>query len=152
MWDDTLMMTVIPLAKIGLLLNRPAYVEEAKFQFMLHIQYLMDPVSGLWFHGWQHTELGGHRFAGALWARGNCWITIAIPLFLSILELPPTDPMYRFLAATLKRQVDALVLLQDQASGLWHTLLIDPSSYVETSAAAGFVAGIYMGIRMVSMM
>jgi unsaturated rhamnogalacturonyl hydrolase len=29
MWDDTLMMTVLPLAKIGKLLNRPEYVEEA---------------------------------------------------------------------------------------------------------------------------
>lgn len=28
LWDDTLMMTVIPLAKIGMLLNRPHYVEE----------------------------------------------------------------------------------------------------------------------------
>ncbi|MCS5931185.1 glycoside hydrolase family 88 protein [Klebsiella pneumoniae subsp. pneumoniae] len=27
MWDDTLMMTVLPLAKIGKLLNRPRYVE-----------------------------------------------------------------------------------------------------------------------------
>ncbi len=35
LWDDTLMMTVLPLAKIGLVLNRPAYVEEAKRQFIL---------------------------------------------------------------------------------------------------------------------
>ncbi|GAA3330708.1 hypothetical protein GCM10020331_084350 [Ectobacillus funiculus] len=30
LWDDTLMMSVLPLAKIGLLLNKPEYVEEAK--------------------------------------------------------------------------------------------------------------------------
>ena len=35
LWDDTLMMTVLPLAKIGLVLNRPHYVEEAKRQFMV---------------------------------------------------------------------------------------------------------------------
>lgn len=35
LWDDTLMMAVLPLAKIGLLLNRPGYVEEAKRQFLL---------------------------------------------------------------------------------------------------------------------
>ncbi|QUI98055.1 hypothetical protein KCP76_20925 [Salmonella enterica subsp. enterica serovar Weltevreden] len=34
--DDTLMMTVLPLlAKIGKLLNRPEYVEEATYQFLL---------------------------------------------------------------------------------------------------------------------
>lgn len=153
LWDDTLMMTVIPLTKIGLLLNRPAYIEEAKFQFLLHIQYLMDTTTGLWFHGWEFTEPNsGHNFARALWARGNCWVTVAIPLFLSILrhELKSTDPVYRTLCSAYKRQVDALVRTQDGESGLWHTLMVDPSSYIESSAAAGFAAGIYMGIRMVS--
>src|ERR1700754_4873839 len=40
LWDDTLMMSVLPLAKIGLLLDRPHYVEEAKRQFLVHIKYL----------------------------------------------------------------------------------------------------------------
>ena len=35
LWDDTLMMSVLPLAKIGLVLGRPHYVEEAKRQFLL---------------------------------------------------------------------------------------------------------------------
>jgi unsaturated rhamnogalacturonyl hydrolase len=47
LWDDTLMMTVLPLAKIGKLLNRPHYVEEAKRQFLLHIKYLFDTRTGL---------------------------------------------------------------------------------------------------------
>ena len=42
LWDDTLMMTVLPLAKIGLLLNRLEYVEEAKQQLLTHIQFLFD--------------------------------------------------------------------------------------------------------------
>jgi unsaturated rhamnogalacturonyl hydrolase len=32
------MMTVLPLAKIGLLLNRPKYVQEAKKQVLIHIK------------------------------------------------------------------------------------------------------------------
>ena len=51
LWDDTLMMTVMPLAKIGKLLNRPQYIEEAKKQFLTHIKYLFDTKTGLWFHG-----------------------------------------------------------------------------------------------------
>ena len=42
MWDDTLMMTVLPLTKIGLVLDRPHYVREATFQFLTHVTYLMD--------------------------------------------------------------------------------------------------------------
>ena len=37
MWDDTLMMSVLPLARIGQILGRPHYIEEAKRQFLIHI-------------------------------------------------------------------------------------------------------------------
>ncbi|GMK58299.1 hypothetical protein CspeluHIS016_0503310 [Cutaneotrichosporon spelunceum] len=149
LWDDTLMMSAIPLARIGKLLNRPHYVQEAKYQFLLHAQYLTHTPSGLWYHGWRFTPAGGDNFAGALWARGNCWITIAIPLLLEILhdEMPEGDAVREFLVSTLRRQIDALVRTQS-AGGLWHTLLLDDTSYVESSASAGFAAGIYMALRM----
>lgn len=144
MWDDTLMMSVLPLAKIGLLLNRPRYVEEAKRQFMVHIKYLADRKTGLWFHGW--TFEGRHNFAGALWARGNCWVTIAIPEIIEMLDLPPGDALRMVLVDTLKAQVKTLAETQDE-SGLWHTLIDDSTSYLEASAAAGFACGILKGVR-----
>mgnify|MGYP000229575599 CR=1 FL=1 len=144
LWDDTLMMCVLPLAKIGLLLDRPHYVEEAKRQFMLHIKYLADRKTGLWFHGW--TFDGRHNFADALWARGNSWVTIAIPEFIELLDLSPTDGLRQFLLETLESQVKALVECQHD-SGLWHTLLDDPGSYLEASAAAGFAYGILKAVR-----
>ncbi|BAO05783.1 glycosyl hydrolase [Enterococcus mundtii QU 25] len=67
LWDDTLMMTVLPLAKIGKLLDRPEYLEEARYQFMIHIKYLMDKRTGLWYHGW--TFEGNHNYAEAFWGR-----------------------------------------------------------------------------------
>jgi unsaturated rhamnogalacturonyl hydrolase len=144
LWDDTLMMSVMPLAKIGRLLHRPHYVEEARRQFMLHIKYLVDRRTGLWFHGW--TFDGRHHFANALWARGNCWVTIAIPEFIELLDLPPGDSLREFLLETHLQQIRALVKHQD-ASGLWHTLIDDPGSYLEASATAGFAYGILKSIR-----
>ena len=146
MWDDTLMMSVLPLAKIGLVLDRPEYVEEAKFQFLTHIQYLMDSKTGLWFHGW--TFEGNHNFAGALWARGNSWVTIAIPEFIDMIGLKDGDPIRKHLLSTLRRQAEALKDMQDQETGMWHTLLDDPSSYVEASATAGFAYGLMKAVRL----
>lgn len=151
LWDDTLMMTVLPLAKIGKVLGVERYVEEAKYQFLLHIKYLYDAKTGLWFHGW--TFEGRHHFAGAHWARGNCWITLAIPLLFHILgnddaDLADHDSfLARHLVATLEAQLDALVPLQDDKTGLWHTLLKYDDSYVESSATAGFAAGAYLALR-----
>lgn len=144
LWDDTLMMSVMPLAKIGQLLNRPEYIEEAKYQFLLHSQYLMDRSSGLWFHGWSFD--GKHNFAQARWARGNSWLTVAIPDFIELLDLPAHDATRRFLLQVLESQVQALQHYQD-GSGLWHTLIDDPSAYLESSATAGFAYGILKAVR-----
>ncbi len=145
LWDDTLMMSVLPLAKIGLLLGRQDYVEEARRQFLIHIKYLYDVKTGLWFHGWNFE--GRHNFARALWARGNSWITIVIPEFVELLDLPPGEHLREFLLDTFRAQVAALARLQDQGSGLWHTLLDDESSYLEASATAGFAFGMLKAVR-----
>jgi unsaturated rhamnogalacturonyl hydrolase len=144
LWDDTLMMSVLPLAKIGLLLNRPHYVEEAKRQFMVHIKYLADRKTGLWFHGW--TFDGRHNFANALWGRGNSWVTIVIPEFIELLDLPRDDALRLFLIDTLDAQVSALARVQ-APSGLWRTLLNDETSYEEAAASAGFAYGILKAVR-----
>ncbi|WP_410012299.1 glycoside hydrolase family 105 protein [Sodalis sp. C49] len=144
LWDDTLMMSVLPLAKIGKLLNRPEFVAEATYQFLLHIQYLMDRETGLWFHGWSFA--GRHNFARARWARGNSWLTVAIPEFIELLDLPEQDPTRRYLLEVLTSQIDALEKCQDE-SGLWHTLLDEPQSYLESSATAGFAYGILKALR-----
>lgn len=152
LWDDTLMMTVLPLAKIGLVLNRPSYVEEAKRQFLLHIQYLFDIETGLFFHGWKFDSSKGglgHHFARARWARGNSWVTIAIPEFIELLDLPPGDGLRTYLCDVLETQCHALSKLQTD-DGMWRTLLDVPGekgSYVESSATAGFAYGILKAAR-----
>jgi unsaturated rhamnogalacturonyl hydrolase len=148
LWDDTLMMTVLPLAKIGKVLNRPHYVAEAVRQFLIHVKYLFDPVSGCFFHGWSFED-GGHNFARALWARGNSWLTIVIPEFIELLDLEPKDPIRLHLLDTLNAQCAAIQKYQTE-SGLWCTLLNEPESsgsYVEASATAGFAYGILKAQR-----
>jgi hypothetical protein len=99
---------------------------------------------------------GGGGTAGSvsvhtLDAFADVQITMAIPMFLELVQLANTDPVYRVLLSTLTRQVDALLPLQDPVSGLWRTLLVDPTSYVEVSATAGFVGGVLKAIRVVSL-
>ncbi|WP_204312061.1 glycoside hydrolase family 88 protein, partial [Escherichia coli] len=50
------------------------------------------------------------------------------------------------LLQVLNAQIAALAKCQDE-SGLWHTLLDDPHSYLEASATAGFAYGILKAIR-----
>ena len=143
LWDDTLFMTVMFLAVMGEIENNDAYREEARYQFLLHIKYLVDHKTGLLYHGW--TFLEKNNFAEALWGRGNCWFTIAVPEYLTAVDVQGADK--RFLVEALLGQVEALEKFQDE-SGMWHTLVDDRSSYVEASATCGFGYGILKAVRL----
>ncbi len=142
LWDDTLMMTVLFLANMGRMEDKRQYIDEAQYQFLLHAKYLADPETGLWYHGW--TFNGNHNFAEAFWGRGNCWVTIAIPEFLQMVQCDAD--VKEKLTQILLRQVRSLVKYQN-ASGMWHTLIDDPTSYVESSATCGFGYGILRAVH-----
>lgn len=143
LWDDTLFMTVLFLANMGRIEGKPEYIEEAKYQFLLHAKYLEDPRTGLWYHGW--TFNGNHNFAEAFWGRGNCWVTIAIPEFLEMVECDSVTR--RMLVGILRNQAESLRKFQSEC-GMWHTLIDDETSYVEASATSGFAYGILKAVHM----
>jgi unsaturated rhamnogalacturonyl hydrolase len=64
-----------------------------------------------------------------------------------LLDLPEGDAFRTFLVDTLAAQVKTLAATQAE-NGLWHTLVMDPTSYLEASATAGFAYGILKGVRM----
>lgn len=140
LWIDTLMMAAVPLAKIGFLLDKPEYVAEAKKQFDIHIKYLHDEKTGLFFHGW--TFVDRDNFAAAHWARGNAWAVITLTEMLELLgsDGEKQNPTLR---GTLDAVQAMLPAFQDEVNGgLWRTVLDYPvaeGSYIETSASAGFL-------------
>ncbi len=135
-------MTVLFLAKMGRITGRQELLDEAEYQFLLHIKYLHDPSTGLWYHGWNF--IGRHAFNKTLWARGNCWFTAGAVEFLEISG--SQGAVKRFVLEALNSQIERLAEFQAE-DGMWHTVLNDPSSYVETSATAGFGYGILKGVR-----
>lgn len=142
LWDDTLYMTVLFLANMGRILKDDDMKKEAEYQFLLHNKYLSDKKTGLWYHGWTFKER--NNFAGAFWGRGNCWVTMAIPEFLSMTEC--SEETKKILVEALQKQVESLKKYQ-APNGMWHTLIDDADSYVEASATCGFAYGILKAVR-----
>lgn len=142
LWDDTLYMTVLFVARMGVIEKDNYLTEESIRQFLVHIKYLVDRKTGLFFHGW--TFEGGHHFSNALWGRGNSWYTAGLVDYLSMISVE--RGVIEFLLTTLERQVEALAEFQDE-SGLWHTIINDPETYLETSASSGFAYGILKAVR-----
>lgn len=143
LWDDTLYMTVLFMARMGQQLGKDEYVQESIHQFFVHLKYLTDTSTGLFFHGF--TFHGRHNFAKALWGRGNSWYTAGLVDYLDLVTVP--EGVKKSLLGALEQQAAALKSFQHE-SGMWHTLINDPDTYLETSATAGFAFGILKAVRM----
>jgi unsaturated rhamnogalacturonyl hydrolase len=139
---DTLFMTCLFLTRAGVVLNKPEYIEEAKKQFLIHIKYLYDKKCGLYYHGWDFN--GYHNYGEVHWARGNSWYACGLVDFLEMVEVE--RGLKEYLLDTFRAQVSALEKYQS-AEGLWHTIIDDETSYLETSATAAFGYGILKGVR-----
>ena len=88
------------------------------------------PVSGLSYHAWD--ESGNDPAGEVYWGRGNGWALLADVAALS--AITTTHPFRSTILDIMQKRVEGLKPLQD-ASGLWHTVLTQPDSYLETSVS-----------------
>ena len=145
MWIDTLFMTVLFLNRMGQKYNRQDWISESIHQVLLHIKYLYDKKTGLFYHGWTFNTRD--NFGGVFWCRGNSWFTVGILEYLEMFKGSLDAGVREFIVNTYKSQVHTLKKLQS-SSGLWHTVLDDPTSYEEVSGSAAITAGILKGIKL----
>lgn len=145
MWIDTLFMTVLFLNKMGQKYNRKDWVDESINQVLIHIKYLYDKKSGLFYHGWSFNE--NSNFGEVFWCRGNSWFTFGILDYIEMFDGKMNPGFKKLLIDTFKAQVTTLIKYQS-TSGLWHTVIDDASSYEEVSGSAAIAAGILSGIRL----
>ena len=143
LWDDTLMMVCLFLAKAGVVLDRPELIDEAEYQFLIHVRYLQNVREGLFYHGW--TFDCRHNFAKAFWARGNSWYTVAA---IELYDITKRDnAAMRMIKTAWLDQVLALWKKQ-RVNGLYTTLIDVEEVYSETSATAGIAYGVLKGLRL----
>jgi unsaturated rhamnogalacturonyl hydrolase len=142
LWDDTLIVSVPLLARLGALHGCADCLGMAVDEYLAHARRLQDPVSGRWFHGWDASEqraAGAAHLSAAQWARGNGWAALAATEILAV--LPPGDGRQAQVGARLERQLLGLTAVQD-ASGLWHTVVTRPDFYLESSGSAAIAAAV----------
>jgi len=142
-WVDTMFMAGYYLLRIGYLLDNREYIEDGLAQYHGHEKFLQNPDTNLYYHGWDH--LGQNNLSGIYWARGNSWAALTMAKALGLVEV--THPSFMIIEGSLRDQLAALVRLQSP-EGLWHTVLDDDTSYLETSASAGIATAVLMQGRL----
>lgn len=108
-----------------------------QWQFRGHEKFLQDPVTNLYYHGWDNIKQ--KHMSGIFWARGNAWAAYTMAAALRHIDVQ--EPAFMEINGSLRDQLSAQIQLQS-VSELCHTILTDPQSYIETSGSAGIAAAL----------
>jgi len=143
LWVDTLYMSCPVYASFGRLTGKPDLILEAARQLEISRRHLQDARTSLFYHMYDEPS---DRHSPEPWGRGNGWTAMAYVETLR--NLDRRSPEYSQLAADFRRLAAGLIATQDPQSGLWHTVLTRPESYLETSASAMILYSLVEGHRL----
>ncbi len=107
----------------------PRFREWAAEQSFAFVHACWDASESLYHHAYYDLN---RRNSQWFWARANGWAALAgVEMLTDLADLPALPAI---LLNVLRRQVARAQELQDQ-SGLWHTVMDQPSTYLEVSAS-----------------
>ncbi len=137
LWVDSLVMFGEFLIQTGLRTGDPRYLDLMASQYEIFGGHLQDPESGFWTHSWDDLAKQNHPPLDdrVFWGRGNAWALVAG--YDLAAALPESDPRRASVLARLTRQADAVRAVQDEATGLYWTVLNRPGeTYLESAGSA----------------
>jgi unsaturated rhamnogalacturonyl hydrolase len=139
-WVDCLHVDPPFLARLGVLIREERWLVEAESMLLNYAQLLQDAETGLFWHGYE--EHAGRN--GQVWARGNAWALLGLVETIPFLEQAGHDTSA--LRDILRRLAGGLDRHQC-ASGFWHTVVTEKSTYEESTLAAGVAYGFELAFR-----
>ena len=136
-WADTLFMAAYLMLRVGVISRDEELVNDALNQWYWHINYLQDPETGFYYHG--YNNISGDHMSGIYWGRANAWAAYTMSRVGWTLPECYLYPQYMDVSGSLSEQLSALKTVQTE-NGLWRTVLDDEEAYEEISASAGIAA------------
>jgi unsaturated rhamnogalacturonyl hydrolase len=138
-WVDCMDVDGPFLAALAQATGEERYYDQAAGELLGYARTLQSD-NGLLFHGFER-DCGRN---GELWARGNGW---ALMGFVdTLILLPRTHSAWAELQQRTAALADALSATQD-SSGMWHTVIDDPSTYLESTLATMAAYALREGIE-----
>jgi unsaturated rhamnogalacturonyl hydrolase len=139
-WVDCLHVDPPFLARLGVHIREERWLVEAESMLLNYAQLLQDIETGLFWHGYE--EHAGRN--GQVWARGNAWALLGLVETIPFLDQVGHDTSA--LRDILRRLAGGLESHQC-ASGFWHTVVTEKSTYEESTLAAGVAYGFELAFR-----
>ena len=143
MWLDGLYMGAPFYAQYTAKFENGKQLDDVAKQFELIQKHLLDPKTGLLYHGWDESKkmAWANKETGTspnFWSRSLGWYAMA---FVDVLDyMPENHPKHKELVAYFNQLADALVKKQHD-SGLWYQVTDQGNrdgNYLEASGSAMF--------------
>ncbi|EPQ55572.1 Six-hairpin glycosidase [Gloeophyllum trabeum ATCC 11539] len=131
LWVDAIYMGPPGLAAAGSLWYNEGYIREAYRQTMAYVKVLWDEDEHLFSHIYDPGK--GEYIRQAFWGVGNGWAIAGMARVLDFLP-PDWEPERDALLSVIIRTITAM-LRHIRSDHLFHDVLNDPSTFVETNAA-----------------
>ena len=135
-WSDASFMAPPFLALMG-------DFEEAVKQMEGFRKYLMDPDKKMYYHIWDEEKKDYAR--KKFWGGGNGWTAAAIAKIIN--TLPDDKVELRSKMITYGREVINGCLVHLRPDGLFHDIIDDSTSFVETNLSQMLAFAIYTGLK-----
>jgi unsaturated rhamnogalacturonyl hydrolase len=142
-WLDTLYMCCPVYTHFARAQADPKWNTHAAKLLELCARHCQETNTGLFWHVYDETK---DTHIGPLWARGNGWVALSYVGVLAALDR--SAPQYEPVRGQFEKLVRGILATRDRQSGLWHTILDRPDTYLETSASAMFLGAMVRGQRL----
>ncbi|GAB3876529.1 hypothetical protein GCM10028824_34230 [Hymenobacter segetis] len=154
MWLDGLYMAEPFYANYSQVFNQAAGFDDVAKQFALIEKHLVDPKTGLLYHGYDESkeQAWANKTTGQspnFWDRGIGWYGMAL---VDVLDyFPANHPQRPMLIKALQRLAPALAKYQDPKTGTWSLVMGQEGrkgNYAEASGSSMFVYALAKGVRL----
>jgi unsaturated rhamnogalacturonyl hydrolase len=135
-WVDSFYMAPPFLAVAG-------HPEEAVRQVEGYRQILRDPATNLYYHIWDEDRQAFER--KLFWGVGNGWAAAGMTRVIKALPQNMSAEKERIIGY-VRELLDGAIKYQ-RPDGLFHDILDDPNTFIETNAAQMFCYSIYRGLK-----
>ena len=154
MWLDGLYMAEPFYAEYSRIFNQPAGLDDVARQFALIEKHLVDPKTGLLYHGYDESreQPWANKATGqspSFWDRAMGWYAMGL---VDVLDyFPANHPQRPMLIKALQRLAPALAKYQDPKTGTWSLVMGQEArkgNYAEASGSSMFVYALAKGARL----
>jgi len=142
MWTDDMYMCLSFLSRLAAITGEDIYFEEMIRQITGFYDRMFMEDQKIYSHIYFPQESVQNKIP---WGRGNGWVLLAISE--ALLVMPEDYPNREKVLEIFRRFAVGVLEWRDKEEGIWHQVINNPESYVETSGSAMFITALARGIR-----